>query len=471
MLFLARPETSPGAERAPERPSRLRRLAKAGVLGACAVLIAACATNPMNDRPESVNRPDRVEPQPGQTGRPQGPRPDVRPAGEGGPPATGGPRSGSGGSGTETIVVGLLVPESGRPRDQLALGTALRDAVQMALFDAGRSDISFIIKDTGAGPGRAAAAAQAAIKEGADILLGPVFAEDVTAVGNVARNAGIPVIAFSSDNTVASPGVFLLSFPLEEEVRQIVNYGASRGIAYYGALVPQNQYGRRAAMAYRDAVSAIGGELSASTTYGGEGGIYPSIMQLDGKQFEALFVPDGGGQMRNVANLLKFGPPQPPPPKPLTAEEIAAGKEPPPPPAPVPRAALPEFLLMGTGLWDEGSTGASGGVAGGVFAAPEPSGRQNFTARFNSMFGYRPARIATLGYDAFKLVAVLSSGGAPGAFSYGNIADPNGFAGIDGIFRFRPGGTIQRGLAIMQVTGSGFQIVRGAPRTFQSLGF
>jgi ABC-type branched-subunit amino acid transport system substrate-binding protein len=459
----------------PENPARspnlLRRFTKAAAAAALTLAIAACAGNPLGGGP-------RAEvPQAGQAGQPGsgglGPRPDVRPSDGGGPPATGGPRSGTGvqPEGGGTITVGLLIPETGRSRDQLALGAALRDAAWLALTDSGRGDIQIVIKDTGGNASRAAAAASAAIREGADILLGPVFAEDVAAVGNVARGAGVPVIAFSSDNTVASPGVFLLSFPLEEEVRQIVNYSASRGFGFFAALVPANQYGRRAAMAYRDAVSRIGGEITASTTYTPGEAAYSSIMQLDGKQFDAIFVPDGGASMRGVANLLRNGPPPPPAPPPLTEEEIAAGKTPPPPPEPLPRANLPEYALIGTGLWDEGSTGGSASVAGGFFAAPETFGRERFSARFNGAFGYRPARIATLGYDALSLVAILSSNPSPDRFSYANIADPNGFSGLDGIYRFLPDGTIQRGLAILQVTGGGFQTVRSAPRSFQATGF
>ncbi len=460
------------AESAPRRetPSLLRRAGKALLFAAVAgagLALSACA-------PNRVNMPPPVSidggPEAGPGGAPLGPRPDVRPSSGGGPAATGAPRAGGGLGGAVTI--GLLVPESGRSRDQLALGTALRDAAQLALFDSGRDDVSIIIKDTGGSSARAAAAASQAIAEGAEILLGPVFAEDVAAVAAVARPQGVPVIAFSSDQTVARAGVYLLSFPPEEEVRQIVDYAASQGVAYYASLSPTDAYGRRAVRAFEDAVRAVGGQITASATYaGGQEAVYPSIMQLDGRPFEALFVPDGGSGLRTVAGLLKFGPPPPPAPKPLTPEEIAAGKTPPPPPPPPVRANLPSFTLLGTGLWDEAATGTSPGVAGGVFAAPEPGSRERFSARFNSNFGYRPARIASLGYDAVALVATLSGGDPVTRFSDSAIADPNGFAGVDGIFRFLPDGRIQRGLAIIEATGAGFRIRRSAPNSFQVLGF
>ena len=55
-------------------------------------------------------------------------------------------------------------------------------------------------------------AAQQAIDQGAEIILGPLFAQSVSVVGQVARARNIPVIAFSTDANVASAGVYLLSF-------------------------------------------------------------------------------------------------------------------------------------------------------------------------------------------------------------------------------------------------------------------
>jgi len=47
----------------------------------------------------------------------------------------------------------------------------------------------------------------------------------------------------------------------------------------------------------------------------------------------------------------------------------------------------------------------------------------------------------------------------------------NGFSGLDGIFRFRPDGLVQRGLAVLQVQRGGNTIIDPPPQTFQNLGF
>ncbi len=438
-----------------------RRLKAVCAVAALAFGLSACAGGFDGPRGTVVDGPA--------DGR--GPRPDVSMVAPGGPVATGAPRRAGGGVSSGPVKVALLVPQSGRSRDQLALGSALFDAAQMALFDAGRTDIDLIVKNTGAGGSTAAAAAQSAIDEGAEIILGPVFSEEVSIVRSVAAARGVPVIAFSSDTGAAGGGAYLLSFPVEEEVRAVVNYAASRGVGLFATLTPQDGYGRRAEGAFTRDVAAIGGQVVVASSYpAAKEAMYPAIMRLDGADFDAIFLPDGGSNLREVATLLRFGPPPPPAPKPLTAEQIAAGVAPPPPPAPPVRARLPEYLLLGAGKWDEQANGAAAGLARGVFAAPEPFTRESFSNRFEGNYGYRPPRVASLGYDAMSLAATLS-GGLPGQrFSRGAITDPNGFAGVDGIFRFLSDGTIQRGLAIIEVTGSGFTVIRPAPATFQTFG-
>jgi ABC-type branched-subunit amino acid transport system substrate-binding protein len=383
-----------------------------------------------------------------------------------GAPATGAPQrlGGSGGGGARKVAV--LVPQSGRGRD---LGKPLMDAAQMALFDSGRSDITMIVKDTGAGAG---SAAQAAINEGAGIIIGPVFADEVSAVRAAAAPAGVPVLTFSSDGSVGGGGVYTMSFPLEEEVRAIVNYAASQNLTRYAIMAPGDAYGSRASMAFEKDVTGIGGQIVANVTFGGaKEALYPYVLQLEGKQFDAVFVPAGGSSLRAIAEMLRFGPPAPGAPTPLTDEQKAAGVAPPPPVAPSRRAQLPaEFTLLGTGLWDEGTNGSSSGLNRGVFAAPEPGTRENFGMRFEGVYGYRPPRVASLGYDAMTLATAVA-GGMPGqGISQNSITNPNGFDGVDGIFRFLPNGRIQRGLAIIQATGGGFQVIKPAPYTFQTPG-
>ena len=67
-------------------------------------------------------------------------------------------------------------------------------------------------------------------------------------------------------------------------------------------------------------------------------------------------------------------------------------------------------------------------------------------------------------------MALLASGPAYHRFTDAALTDPNGFSGIDGIFRFGADGSLDRGLAILAVRPGGFDVINPAPTTFQSKG-
>jgi hypothetical protein len=129
-------------------------------------------------------------------------------------------------------------------------------------------------------------------------------------------------------------------------------------------------------------------------------------------------------------------------------------------------ANLRKVQLLGTGLWDNPRVFASAPLQGGLYAAPDPSGFRSFAGRYRSRFGGEPVRTATLAYDAVALVAALARTQGAQRFAAETLTNPSGFAGIDGLFRFRPDGTNQRGLAVMRVASGGGQPVAGSPKSF-----
>src|SRR6185503_15955645 len=102
-------------------------------------------------------------------------------------------------------------------------------------------------------------AAQQAIGEGAEIIVGPLFAQTVTAAGQVARSRGVPVLAFSTDANVAARGIYLLSFLPESDVDRAVDYAIANGKRSFVALVPDNAYGSVAEAEFKQAVARKAG--------------------------------------------------------------------------------------------------------------------------------------------------------------------------------------------------------------------
>jgi hypothetical protein len=131
-------------------------------------------------------------------------------------------------------------------------------------------------------------------------------------------------------------------------------------------------------------------------------------------------------------------------------------------------APTPSVKLLGTSLWNDAATQREPMLAGAWYAAPNDSQWRGFAERYASTYGGRPPRIASLAYDAMSLVALLAKGEPYQRYTEKAITDPNGFAGVDGIFRFRFDGAIERGLQVMEVAPEGARVVDPAPRTFQT---
>ena len=342
--------------------------------------------------------------------------------------------------GTGQVKAALILPLSASGNAGIA-GQAMRNAAEMALAEFNSPNIQLLVKDDGGSTEGARAAAQQALDEGAEIILGPLFAQSVSVVGQLARTRNIPVVAFSTDANVASRGVYLLSFLPESDVARIVQYAASTGKRAYAALIPDNPYGTVVEAAFKQDVARRNGQVVALERYphdkaamaGPVRNVAAALARAD-----ALFIPDGGDALPDVAQAL-----------------VASGVN------------TKKIQLLGTGLWDDPRVFQTPALDGGWFAAPDGAGYRNFANRYQARFKQAPVRTATLAYDAVALIAALVKTQSPQQrFSPEVLTNPSGFSGIDGLFRFRPDGTNERGLAVLRATPSGPQVVSPAPRSF-----
>jgi len=339
-------------------------------------------------------------------------------------------------AGTGQVKVGLILPLSA-PGNAGVAAQSMKNAAEMALAEFQNPNIQLLIKDDGGNPQGAQQATQQALDEGAEIILGPLFAASVPATAQLARTRGVSVIAFSTDSSVAGRGVYLLSFLPESDVNRIVEYSASIGKRSFAALLPENAYGNVVEAAFKPAVGRRGGRIVAFEKYGADrAGAARNVAQALG-QADALFIADDGDSVVSVADAL-----------------TGAG------------ANLRNIQMLGTGLWDNPRVYASPALQGGLYAAPDPAGFRSFSARYRAKFGSDPVLTATLAYDAVALVAALARTQGPQRFSPEVLTNPSGFAGVDGLFRFRADGTNERGLAVMKVATGGGVAVAGSPKSF-----
>jgi branched-chain amino acid transport system substrate-binding protein len=341
--------------------------------------------------------------------------------------------------GTGQVKAGLILPLSA-PGNAGVAGQAMRNAAEMAIAEFNAPDIQLLVKDDGGTAEAARIEAQQSLDQGAEIILGPLFAQSVTYVGQVARARNVPVIAFSTDTNVAASGVYLLSFLPESDVDRIVQYSVSTGKHSFAALIPDNPYGTVVEAAFKQVVARRNGQIVGLERYphdqAGMAGPVGNIAQASTRA-DALFIPDGGDAVPGVIAAL-----------------AARGVN------------TKRLQLLGTGLWDDPRIYATPPLDGGWFAAPDGVGYRNFSQRYRARYKQDPVRTATLAYDAVALIAALVKTQGSARFSQETLTNPSGFSGIDGLFRFRSDGTNDRGLAVLRVASGGPQVISPAPKSF-----
>ena len=359
--------------------------------------------------------------------------------------------------------VALLVPLTG---SNAPVGQSIANAANMALLDVGDKRVNLRIYDTTPG---AAAAAGKAIADGARLFLGPLLASDVRAVEAVAAGRGVPVLSFSNDSSLAGGDVYVLGFQPGQSIARTIAFARSRGLERFAALVPAGVYGQRAQTAFVRAVDAAGGRSTAVVSYtrdparmmaaarsvtafdarsktsGGTAAIRPdgSVAAVAGKTtpvpFQALLIADSGSVAGAfLPALAKFGAPP------------------------------GSVILMGTELWNnEPGLGRAASLRGALFSSVPDERFRKLAERYRAKFGNSPSRLASFGYDSILLVNSLAGNWPLGTpFPKAGLGNREGFAGIDGAFRFTPSNVAERALEVQQIGGGAITTVAAAPRSF-----
>ena len=346
-------------------------------------------------------------------------------------------------SGQTPVRIGILLPFSNGSATTRALADSLLKSAELAMFESHNRNLMLLPADEGSGGSDAVAGARALLAEGAEVIVGPLFSHSVTAIAPMTRDHAVPVISFSTDRGVAGDGVYLLSFQPENEVTRIVRYAAGQGHAAFAALVPITAYGAHVAHAFESTVKAAGARVVVEERFDPAGeAVSAPVMKVAQSRPDAVLIAQGGPMLRDIASSL--------------AANGAGSKQ---------------VQYLGTGLWDESATIREPALVGGWFAAPDPDLARGFEAKFRDTFGSNPPALASLAYDAVSLIAALAPGPAYHRFTREALSDPNGFSGVDGVFRFDVDGSCEMGLAVLRINPEGNTVVISpAPRTFMPAG-
>jgi outer membrane PBP1 activator LpoA protein len=366
--------------------------------------------------------------------------------------------------------VALLLPLSGPFAER---GQAMLKAAQLAFDQPGAPGLD--VRDTAGTPAGAVTAAQAALAGQDALIVGPLTNSETASVAPVARAAGVPVLAFTSDSTQAQPGVWVLGLTPAQQVRRLVAASLGSGAApRFAALVPENDFGRAMAAALSDALTSAGMPPPTVRRYGqGMAAMNAAVRDisdyanrrgpLDAQiqaakargdaagraeaaelatqpvapvPFDALLLADTGTQLGQLATLLPFY-----------------------------DVSIPPVRLLGPALWAAPAARAGAGalLAGARYAAPDPAARVGFDQLFLARYSTQAGPLTDLAYDAASLArVVVQQGGDLNA----SLVRPEGFVGTDGLLGLLPDGRVRRGLGVFELRDGAATLVEPAPQTF-----
>ncbi len=367
-------------------------------------------------------------------------------------PTAGGGTEGIAVDASQPVRVALLVPYgSGDPgREQIA--RSLENAARLAQSDLHNATVDLVVYPTGGTTNGGAAAASQAVAEGAKIIVGPLFSTATAGAQPVAAQAGLTMLSFSNNPSVAGSNVYILGTTFENTADRLVAYGQSHGLNRFGVVYPAGLEGETARDAVSEAVSLRGATLATAEPYnlsveGIQASAGPVAAALTNAGANAVILTDGPtGGLAFIAEALRGNG--------VTADRAQ---------------------FMGMQRWDvSAETLAVPSLQGGVFAAPDPGTVAAFQGRYQTAYGERPHELAGLAYDGIAAVGALiaqarSQGGSP--FSTARLTQPAGFAGVNGPFRFNANGRVQRNLAIIEVRDGQAVVTERAARSFEAVGY
>ncbi|GEP61790.1 penicillin-binding protein activator [Reyranella soli] len=335
--------------------------------------------------------------------------------------------------------IALLLPLSGRAAP---IGQSLQQAAEMALFDTGAKELALAAYDSGETADTAVEAYRKARTDGAALVLGPLFGTSATALAPLVSQGGANVISFSNDEQAAQRGVWIMGIAAPPQVRRVVDYAVDSGVKRFAAFAPQTSYGQQMVQTMESQVTMRGGKVAAVELFDANSADLNT---------PARRLAEASRGEDKLAVLVPVAPPRL---SAALAALAAAGIE------------NKSVQLIGTGVWDVPNIGQEVMLRGAWYAAPDPAKRADFERRFLTTYGRPPHRLATLAYDGVSLAGHLARLKQGGDFSEAAITNPNGWSGIDGIFRFLPNGRSERALAVIAVQAGPGAVVSPAPTNF-----
>lgn len=377
-------------------------------------------------------------------------------------------------SSNNSFRVGVLLPLTGTAAKQ---GMGLKNATMLALEDVKNPNLVLQYYDTKSTESGARIAAENAIAQRSNLIIGPLMSTEVQAISSETIYRGVPVIAFSTSQEVLQPTVYTLGLLVEEQVDRIMSYAASKGRRRFALLLPDNNNGSAVAKAAIKSAQKNGVEVTVIGFYSGNSTDFSEIiknmtdykkrngsitrlkesLQAKANQgdesakkalqrlatkeslgdigFDALIIPESGAKLTSAISMFAYY-----------------------------DVAYPQVQFLGTSIWENSKLNNESMIANSLYPALSRTHSAYFASKYANTFAERPSSLYSFGYDSIALANELSKQNTNNL----NLAitNPDGYAGINGAFRLFEDGTNQHSLDIMQVQSNSDVVVDEAPRKF-----
>lgn len=359
------------------------------------------------------------------------------------------PSSGSGPSVNTNapVPVALLIPRSDSGAG--AVAASLENAARLAVASLDGVQIDLRVYDTAGDAQRAALQAETAVAEGAQIILGPLFGEAANAAGVAVADNGVNVLSFSNNPSIAGGNVFVLGPTFRNTANRLLGYASRQGRNSVVIVHPQNVEGEFGKATIQAAASQTGVRVAAIESFAfsqeGVASAVPRIRASIGTTgADSIFLTsNAAGALPMLLQLLP-----------------EAGVNP----------ATTQY--MGLARWDVPTHILSmPGAQGGYFTLPDTAAKNAFDSRYRAQFGQEPHPLAGLAFDGIAAIGALVRQGRSDALTARALTQNSGFQGANGVFRLRPDGTNERGLAVATVRNNQVTILDPAPSGFGGAGF
>ena len=343
----------------------------------------------------------------------------------------------------ESFRVGVLLPLSG---DAASVGNSLKNAAMLALEDINNPNLILQFYDTKSSSVGAREAAENAIDQDVKLIIGPLMAAEVEAVSDKTKRKGIPVVAFSTNESVLQNKIYTLGLLVGEQVERIVNYASSQGRSRFALLLPDNSTGIAVAREAMKAVKKNGSRVVKIAFYPPNTNDFSEIVKKltnygsrsgsgEGIGFDAVIIPETGSRLKSATAMFGYY-----------------------------DVFYPEVLFMGTSVWENTNLSKETTLQKAVYPALSRNYSAYFNKKYHSLYGVYPSALAAFGYDAVALASSLAKKGSSDLNDA--ITNPSGFSGINGAFRIFANGKNQHSLDVMQITSKGDAVIDAATHSF-----